>query len=183
MRRYLILVLVIGICGATNYITNGDFEQALSVGWIQSVSGTGSIIVRGTTYDPDPDYEVYLYRPTGNGFAQLEQTADIPTTNIDFTVAAKLYAWDNNVGAWGVGAVVVAYLDDSSSLLGETRICHRSIGCPWQDGPDCHIIDVNDDLWHTYDFNIAQELANIPAVNPSDVAKVKVSLLAYTLDC
>ena len=39
MKRLLILVLMIGIGAATNYIDNGDFEQALSVGWVQTAAG------------------------------------------------------------------------------------------------------------------------------------------------
>lgn len=183
MQKSLILIIAIGFCFASNYITNGDFEQTQTVGWTQSTYGTATI-TRGTAYDPDPDYEIYLYKASGTtGHATLYQIADIPTTHVDFKVTAKLYAWDNYSGAWAGAAVVVSYLDEANTLLGDTKICMRSNGCPWIDGPTCHIIAVYDSLWHNYSFNIHDELANLPGVDANDVAKIKVTLLDSIVHC
>ncbi len=187
MHRFIILVLIIGICGASNYITNGDFEQALTDGWLQSTSGTNTIITRGTNYHPDPDYEAYVrkygYGTSGTGYATLYQIVDIPTTQIEFSVDAKLYAWDNHASAWAGTAVIIGYLDASNTLLGETRICARSAGCPWQNSANMHIILAPDSSWHNYNFNINDELSNVPAVNPSQVQKIQVSLYSHTVSC
>lgn len=184
MRRLLILVLMLSVGAATNYIENGDFEQPLSVGWTQTAAGSGATIQRGINYHPDNDYEVYLYKATGTtGYARLSQTADIPTCNMDFSFSAKLYGWDNYSGAWGGGAVVIGYLNNSNALLGETMVCYFSYDCPWTNAPDCHVIQVADSLWHDYSFNLLDELFNVPAVDPDEVAKIKVTLNAEVVHC
>lgn len=184
MHRCLILVLLIGICGATNYITNGDFEQEFTNGWLQSIYGTAVTITRGTGYDPDPDYEAYLYKGTGtSGHAMLYQTVDIPTIHIDFSVQLKCNAWDNYTGAWAAAGVIVGYLDESNVFLGDTRICMYSPDCPWQNSATCHIIDVNDTQWHDYEFNINEELANLPGIDPLEVKKIKVTLIDSVIYC
>jgi len=184
MKRLLVLIMLVSISVASNYVSNGDFEQALTVGWTQMMTGGGTTISRSTTYDPDPDYEVYLYKATGtSGYAQLWQTTDIPTCNLNLSFSAKLYAWDNYSGAWAAAAVMIAYLDNSNNVLGETRICRWSYDCPWTSAPDCHIIQVTDSLWHDYNFNILDELANLPAVDQNEVAKIKITLDAEVIHC
>ncbi len=158
-------------------ITNGDFEEQLTTGWEQATSGADIIINRATSYDPDPDYEAYAYKGTGSGYARLLQLMNvIPSTDIDFTCNAKLYAWDNYIDAWAGAAVVISYLNENSLLLGETYICFRSDGCPWTNTPTCHIIAAVDSFWHNYAFNIDDELTNLSGVNPQDIKKIKVSL-------
>jgi hypothetical protein len=184
MKLLLILILMISVAAASNYIDNGDFEQALSVGWTQTATGGGTTINRGTTYHPDNDYEVYLYKATGTtGHAQLWQIAEVPTCNMDFSFSAKLYAWDNYSGAWGGAAVVIGYLDNSNTLLGETMVCQYTVDCPWTNAPDRHVIQVADSLWHDYSFNLLDELFNVPAVDPDDVAKIQVTLNAEVVHC
>ena len=183
MQKSLILILAIGLCFASNYITNGDFEQVQSVGWTQSSYGSATI-TRGTAYDPDPDYEIYLYKASGTtGHATLQQTVDIPTTHIDFKVTAKLWAWDNYSGAWAGAAVVVGYLNASNQLLGDTKICMFSYDCPWTNSPTCHIMQIYDSLWHDYEFNIHEELANLPGVDAAEVAKIRVTLVDSVVHC
>jgi hypothetical protein len=165
-------------------MVNGDFEQALTVGWTQAMYGGGTTIIRGTTYDPDPDYEAYVYKATGTtGYAQLLQIANIPTCNTDLSFSAKLYAWDNYSGAWAGAAVVIGYLDSTNALLGETRICQWSYDCPWVNAANCHIIQVTDSLWHSYSMNILDELLYVPAVDPDEVAKIKITLEAQVVHC
>jgi len=184
MRYILVLTLTIGICGASNYMVNGDFEQDLNVGWVQLMSGGGTTILRSTTYDPDPDYEVYVYKASGTtGYAHLSQTASIPTCNIDLSFKAKLYAWDNYSGAWAGAAVVIEYLNSADAVLGETRVCQWSYDCPWTNAADCHIIQVADSLWHDYSYNVLDELVYVPAVDPDAVAKIKITLVAEVAHC
>ena len=182
MRVFLVLVILVSLSTASNYIINGDFEQPLTTGWTTIMAGGGTTINRSTTYDPDSDYEVYVYKATGTtGYAQLWQIADIPTCNIDLSFNAKLYAWDNYSGAWAGAAVVIEYLDNSNISLGQTMVCRWSYDCPWTNAADCHIIQVADSLWHTYNFNLLDELANVPAVDPNEVAKVKITLNAHVV--
>ena len=176
--------MLVSMGAASNYIINGDFEQAVNIGWTQTTSGAGATVTRNTGYDPDPDYEVYLYKSSGyTGYARLTQTAAIPTCNLNISFNAKVYAWDNYSGAWAGAEVRIEYLDDSNISLGKTRICQISYDCPWAAAPDCHHIQVSDSMWHEYNFNLLDELTNIPAVNPNDVAKIKITLNAEVAHC
>jgi len=157
-------------------VTNGEFEQSLSIGWTEQRVGGSIVINRATNYDPDPDYEARVYKGTGTGYARLYQIIDILTTNLDFTVNAKLYAYDNYVGAWAGAAVIIAYINKYGATLGQTYICARSPGCPWTNTSTSHIIPAPNTLWNNYTFNINDELANLSGVNPSLVKQIQVSL-------
>jgi hypothetical protein len=183
MYRYLALLFIVSICGASVLLENGDFEQDLATGWLQATSGSNTTINRATNYDPDPDYEAYVYKGSGSGYARLYQVIDIPSTDIDFSVDAKLYAWDNHASAWAGSCVLISYLNESNSLLGATRICVQSQGCPWNNSSTHHLINATDSLWHNYAFNIDDELTNLPGVTPSDIKKIQISLLDSTYHC
>lgn len=184
MRRLLLLAFIVAFSFASNYVVNGDFEQPITQGWYQSTAGSGYTITRGTGYDPDPDYEAYLNKATGSGgHAMIYQTRSIPTTNIEFSVHAKMYAWDNHSSAWAGATVIIAYLDASNAVLGQTRICYKSPQNPWQNSPTMHIIQVYDSLWHDYNFNIEDELGNLSDVEPEDVKKIRVALLDTIYHC
>ena len=89
------LVLVIGLCiglsAAGNFLVNHNFEEALSVGWQSYLtSATYDSVMRGTGYEPDPDYEAYLTKSFG-GYAKLWQAIDIMTVDsFSFSIKAKL---------------------------------------------------------------------------------------------
>lgn len=178
IRKYLMITLVMwGFVFAVPFLTNGDFEEPLTTGWLQELSGSSTFIARATNYDPDPDYEAYVYNGTGDGFAKLYQTVDVPTTDLEFSVNAKLYASSTSSTCWSGAAVVISYLDESGSLLGETMICYRAQACPWESNDTCHIIEATDSLWHNYAFNIDDELVNLNGVNQADIKKIQVALL------
>jgi hypothetical protein len=187
MRYCLVLALIISIGSASNYVTNGDFEQDLTVGWFQANNGTGITITRGTTYDPDPDYEVNLYKygtgTTGMGHATIYQVADIPTRNIDLSFDAKMTAYDNYVGIWAASGVFVGYMDASSNMLGETRIYYATDECPWMNSATQHLIPVTDNNWHSYSINVADELIYMPGIDPSQVSKIKVTVIDTMVSC
>lgn len=185
MRKYILscLFLPLAFVFAANYLTNAAFEQDLSAGWTSYMASTTyDTIVRGTAYDPDGDYEVMTASHFGY-LTKLYQTVDIPTVNdISFAIKAKLIGTDNNADAlcWGGAAVIVAYLNSSGAVLGQTRICQFSAPCPWTSTPTMHLITVADTLWHNYSFTLAAELANLPGVTPSQVKKVQVCLFDTT---
>lgn len=183
MKKCFIIIFMLGISSAGTFLTNGDFEQELNIGWEQITNGSNIIINRATNYDPDPDYEAYVYKGTGSGYAKLHQIVNIPTTDLEFSVYTKLYAYDNHTSAWCGAAVVIAYLDESGSLLGDTRICARSTQCPWSNTSTHHIIEATDSLWHNYAFSINDELTNLPGVNPSAIKKIDVALFDTSYHC
>ena len=182
MHRYFSLLLLVAFGSASVLITNGDFEAELSTGWSQLMSGTGVMaITRNTTYDPDPDYEVFVHKGDGTGSTELYQVTPIPTTDLEFSINAKFYVFGTSSECWSGAAVSISYLDASDSLLGWSRICARTVACPWVDNNSCHVIQ-GDTSWQNYAFNIADELTNLPGINGTDITKIQVSLIAQCVD-
>lgn len=185
--RYAVFVLgMITLAGmqasALELVTNGQFEQDLSLGWTLSVEGTGALVNRSTTYHPDADYEARCYKPTGSGFASIEQTIPIPTTDVQFSVDAKFYSMATS-SAWAVSAVLISYLDENGFALGKTAICAPTANCPWTESKRFHMIPGTVNVWETYAFNVANELGNLSGVDPANVKKLGIELLAYVADC
>ncbi len=187
MRKYLLVTLILpaALVFAGNFLTNGNFENDLSVGWTSYMAGATygyDTIVRGTGYEPDADYEVYTLSTFGY-VTRLYQTVDITTTSdFNFSIKAKVIGLDNDADTlcWGAGAVVVYYLNASGAVLGQTRICRFSPPCPWASSSTMHLIQAADTLWHSYSFVLNTELANLPGVTPSLVKKIQVCLLDTT---
>ncbi len=183
MRLTLTTLIMIGLMFAGNWIINGDFEQSLDQGWATTSGGSNITINRATNYEPDPDYELLAQKGAGNGFIKISQITDITTpSEFNFSVKAKLYAYDNNADTLTYAAVAVriGYRSATGALLGETRICQFTAPCPWQNTSTCHLIFVSDSLWHTHSFNLQTELGNLPGVNPANVKKVEIALYDTT---
>lgn len=184
MVKYLVIVPLVFCMAHANLVTNGDFEQEISVGWTQMSTGGNTLIDRSPYYDPDPDYEARVYKYASNGYGQLYQKVDVVNTDIEFSCSAKLGAFDNNPGDWGAGALILSYMDATSEVLGETRIYRRSdADCPWVDGPNLHLIMAPDENWNDYAFNITDELQNIAAIDPIQVTQIQVSMYDTTKYC
>ncbi len=187
MRRFLLVSLILpaALVFAANYLTNGNFESELNVGWTSYMADPSygyDTIIRGTDYEPDGDYEVYTLSTFGY-VTRLYQTADIPTiSDFTFSIKAKIIGLDNDADTlcWSAGAVVVSYLNASGTVLGQTRICQFSPPCPWQNSSTMHLITATDTLWHDYSFVLGTELVNLPGVTPSQVKKIQVCLLDTT---
>jgi len=182
MHRCLVFLVIISVSSGT-LLTNGDFEQPFTTGWQQASSGSYVVIDRATSYDPDPDHEARCEKGDGTGFACLYQTVDVPSTNLIFSCIAKVYAYDNHPTAWCGAAVRIFYMNAASTKLGETMICMRSTQNPWNDTSTRHLIIASDSLWHTYTFNVDNELTNLPGVDPSQIAKMQIALYDTCYDC
>ncbi len=176
MHRYLTLLLLVVFGSASVLLTNGDFEEDLSIGWEQTVSGSATSILRDINYDPDPDYEAYVYKGTGDGYAKLSQIAHIPTTDLEFSAWVKLHASSNSTTCWAGAAFVITYMDNSGDVLGETMICRMTYASTWANSPTRHLIVAADTNWHLYAFNIESEFENLSGINPDDVARIEVAL-------
>jgi hypothetical protein len=183
MKHILCILCVAGFSSAGMLLTNGDFEQVLTAGWQQANSGSYVYIDRSVSYDPDADYEARAEKGDGSGYAKLFQTVAIPTTDLEFSCNAKMWAYDNHSTAWCGAAVRIFYVNASNTILGETMICMRSTQNPWNSTSTRHVIPVTDSLWYTYAFNIDDELANLPGVNPSQIARIQVALYDTCYDC
>ncbi len=187
MRYILILLGAICFSHGAVLLTNGDFEQTLDIGWEQQIQGQHSAdtIDRDPSYDPDPDYEVRVKKYDA-AHARLYQIVNIATTDLEFTVTAKIQTREITPDSvrWAHASVVLEYLDTQYGILGQSRVCHNSPECPYINTPTFHMIEVTDTAnWYTHAFNIDDELLNLPGVNQPDIAKIRVSLYDTTNGC
>ena len=95
---------------AGELIINGDIEQPFSTGWTQVTSGSAYTFNRGTAYDGDPDFEAYVQKATGSGYARLCQEVSIPTTDLGFSANAKLAATASDGNRVGIASRVTCPL-------------------------------------------------------------------------
>ncbi len=173
---------------AQELIINGAFELDINTGWsIDSIEGMTpyyDTLDRAIDFHPDPDYEARI-KKYDSAHAMLYQIFNVGTTNLAFGITAKLYAVEYNPAGtyFAAAAVVLSYMNDSSAVLGETRICYKTGHCTWANSSILHLIEAPDTNWNTYSFNVDDELANLPGVNPLDIAKVKIALFDTTNGC
>jgi hypothetical protein len=164
-------------------VVNGEFEDPLSTGWSQKMSGSNITITRGTGYDNDPDYEAYVKKGSYSGHAELYQIFDIMTTEMEFSANLKLNAWDTGASDWAGAALILAYLDKDEVPLGGTYIAMQSSTPQWTNSSTKHVYSAPNTNWNYYAFNIDDEFAYLSGVNKEDVAKIKVSLYAHVYWC
>ncbi len=176
MKKTVLLVsLLLAVAFSQELLTNGNFEQDLSIGWSRDTYGM-TYIARDTTYRPAPGYAALdsLY---GYGWSRLNQTVDVPGILLALQFWAKFEIAGTSSSCWPVAAVTLSYLDASDNLLGETRIYDHNQYCTWAPGPTLSLIEVTNPDWTEYNLDVAQEIsANLPGVNPGDISKVRVSL-------
>jgi hypothetical protein len=176
-KAFLLASIIIINLGWSNLLTNGNFEQPLTTGWLRDSNVTVNFIIdRATHYDPDSDFEAQVYKWTGTGYAKLYQRVDIPSVQLAFSCNTKLIATTTSSTCWAGTALVIGYLNAGNTRLGETMICARTPACPWQNTPTRHLRIAPDTLWRNYAFNISDELTNLPGVNPSQIARIEIAL-------
>jgi hypothetical protein len=185
MKKFAVLSTILFICGYSSVLlTNGNFEQDLTAGWTKVSAWAYDSISRGTSYEPDADYEVLVLKDSiyCGGMTKLYQTVDIPTTNLAFSVKAKIHAYANTADEylWAGAAVEISYLSAAGTVLGKTRINRMTTHCPWASTPTLHLINAANENWNTYSFNINTELANLPGVVPSQVMRISVACFDST---
>ena len=166
-----------------NLLTNGDFEQPLTVGWTSNTSNTAgsySFDRCDSLGQPTPGYAARTYKFLAE-YASLSQTVDIPNADLDFGFEGRLRIHGGSSTCWPAGAFVVSYLDATGRELGSTEFVLRNEFCSWIGSDTLHFIDVSmPGKWVTYDLNIAQEISdNLPGVNAGDVSKVRVQSYSY----
>jgi len=189
VHRYLILCLIVSMSNAGALLTNGDFEEPLHIGWslyMFAPTLNYDTLDRDTSFHPDPDYEIKL-RKFDSWFARLYQIVEIPSTDLQFSADAKIRAMEyDSIGgsSWSMAALRLTYLNESNTILGETRICHMSPHCPWQGSATIHLIEVTyPDSFYTHTLNINDELTNLPGVNPLEIVKIRVEVYDTTNGC
>ena len=181
-KALLLVLLALGLAFGQNLLTNGDFEQDLSVGWVQDTNGYGYwTVARDTTYQPDPDYEAMDSLYSGSGICKLSQTVDVPGPALHLSFSASFGIGAGSSSCWPVAYVEVGYLDSDGSRLGETRFYYHNSYCTWTATSNLSLIEVTDPAWHDYELDVADELSlHLPGVDPGDVSRIEVALVDTT---
>jgi len=181
MKYVLLLPLVLGLAAGQNILTNGDFEQDLSVGWVFVGEGSGTHSCdRSVSYQPDPDYEAMTYQYDNPGTARLSQRVEAPGIQLRLSFWASFTIAGGSSTCWPAACFSVCYYDVGNTLLGETRY-YYSTYANWVPTQTLSLKQVTNPAWAQYTLDIADELeANLPGVSPDDVARVEVALYSYT---
>ncbi len=175
--------LLVPLVHASNLVINGDFEQPLDPQvWVTTSNCQSYVIQRETHFDPDPDYETYLVKLNGTGWARLGQTVAVDDLNIEFFAHAKVNCYASTPDVWAGGALALMYLNAYGTVLGETRIASQSTSCPWSNGPNMHIIE-GTNTWEAYSFNVEEELGNLPGVDSGQIAFLCVCFFGQVYEC
>jgi hypothetical protein len=180
----LLLILALGLGLGADLVRNGTFEGNLQYWNVEydspDSSGVWQVLI-GTAYDPDPDKEVYIYKFNRN-YARIRQTVTPTTLNAQFSASAKLLATElTGMGWWAYASVTIEYRGQFNVLLGRTMIIRKTPWCTIRDDSTRHLIVVTSDGWENYSFNLAEELLNLPGVNPNDIATIDLVLESVSI--
>ena len=188
MQRILLtsalLLMFAGPAAATQYLVNGDFEQPLNVGWIDTANvevGTYSFERSDTFGQPSPGYAAKAYKMLAR-YASIRQTVDVPDVNLTLNLDARLKIGGGSSTCWPVASVWARYADSSGLELGNTRIYLHNQYCTWAKSDTVSLIQVSDTTgaWNHYTLNLKQELAgHLAGINPDAVKKITIDLFAY----
>lgn len=182
MRKLILptLVVLAFAAPAQELLVNGDFEQPLETGWVQTMGGSGThTINRDTGYDPDPDYEAYCYQYDNPGYARLSQQVEVPGPALEVGFRAKLET-TGQTSCWPAAYVSVCYLDENGTKLGETRYFSAGFS-PWTASPVFNPVRVTSTDWNDYTVIVADELSqNLPGINPAEVRRVELAFADTT---
>ncbi len=177
----LVLALVVGLGLSQNLLVNGDFEQELSVGWTYTDSGSGTHqALRDTIYQPDPDYEAWVYQYDNPGWTRLSQMIEVLSPALRVSFSANFRESGGSSTCWPAACFQVCYYNSNNILLGETRY-YYSTYANWTPTPTLNLYRITNPDWNDYELDIEREINdNLPGVNPDSVAKVEVALWSYT---
>jgi hypothetical protein len=169
---------------AGELLVNGDFEQAIDVGWtdtVQNEAGSFSFDRADTFGQPTPGFAAKVHKELAR-YASLSQTVDVPNVDLTLTFDGRLKIGGGSSTCWPVASVWVRYADASGLELGNTRICLSSVYSTWTKSDTVSLLEITDTTgaWHNYSLDLKQELANhLSGINPDNVKKITIDLFAY----
>ncbi|MEO0085039.1 MAG: hypothetical protein ABIK37_00220, partial [candidate division WOR-3 bacterium] len=103
-----------------------------------------------------------------------------PGVMLELSFWAKFEEGGGSSTCWPAACFQVCYYDVSDVMLGETRYYYATYA-NWVPSPTLSLYRITNPDWAEYTLNIADEIsANLPGVNPDDVARIEVALYSYT---
>jgi hypothetical protein len=184
LSLFALLLMLAGPAAADELLMNGDFEQALDVGWTDTVELSAGLYAfeRSDTFgQPTSGYAAKVYKTLAY-YASLRQTVDVPSADLTLSFDGRLKIGDGSSTCWPVASFWVRYADASGLELGNTRICLSSVYSTWAKSDTVSLIEITDTTgaWHNYTLNLMEELTTkLPGIDPAAVKKITIDLFAY----
>lgn len=180
----LCLTLMTGLAAplaAQELLTNGDFEQALDVGWkdtIYLLAGT-FLFERSDTLGSTGG--AARVRKDLASFAALAQQVNVPGVNLALSFDGRFRIGGGSSTCWPVAALIVRYQSNAGRELGNTKFVLHNEFCTWANSDTAHLVEIAaPEEWHSHQLDLARELNDfLPGVNPADVAQVRIEIHAY----
>ncbi len=183
--RTTVIVALAALAGlaSANLLVNGDFEQAIDVGWdtlAENSAGGDTFTWTDTLGQPSPGYAVAVRKYLAK-YASLYQTVDIPDVNLTLTFDGRLSIGGGSSTCWPVAAFVLRYLDSTGTSLGNTILYLHDQYCTWASNDTQSLIEITTPgVWTPYRLDIAAELAaHLPGIDPANIKKLTIDLYAY----
>jgi hypothetical protein len=183
MRNAVVtFAFLLGLASA-NLLVNGDFEQAIDVGWdtiAANLAGGDTFTHADTLGQPSSGYAVAVRKYLASN-ASMHQTVDVTGVNLKLTLDGRLEIGGGSSTCWPVASFVVRYLDSTGVSLGNTKMYLHDQYCDWASSDTQSLIDITaPGVWTPYSLDIADELsAHLPGIAPASVKKLTVDLYAY----
>jgi len=101
---FALLLMLAGPTAADELLMNGDFEQALDVGWEDTVELSAGLYAfeRSDTFgQPTPGYAAKAYKTLAY-YASLRQTVDVPSADLTLSFDGRLKIGDGSSTCWPV---------------------------------------------------------------------------------
>jgi len=177
-----VLVALVGLASA-NLLVNGDFEQAIEVGWdtiAENAAGGDTFTWSDTLGQPTPGHAVAVRKYLAK-YASMNQTVDVSDVNLTLTFDGCLEIGGGSSTCWPVAAFVVRYLDAAGVSLGNTKLYLHDQYCDWAGSDTQSLIDITmPGVWTQFSLDIADELSkHLPGIAAASVKKLSVDLYAY----
>jgi len=184
MKHTILLLSVVFLAAGLGQelLTNGDFEQPITEGWVHTYTGSGTHTAdRQTTYHPDADYEAMAYQYDNPGESRLGQTVDVPGPMLLLSFWASFEEIGGTSSCWPAACMSVRYLDAADTKLGETRYFYSTYA-NWVSDDTLSLIRVTNPGWTEYNLDVIEEVTqHLPGVAPGNIAKVEVALYALAV--
>ena len=183
MRSLAVLLAALAGLASANLLVNGDFEQAIDVGWdtiAVNSAGGDTFTWSDTLGQPSAGYAVAVRKYLAD-FASMSQTVDIPGVNLTLEFDGRFEIGGGSSTCWPVASFVVRYLDSSGVSLGNTTLYLHDQYCTWAVSDTQSLIDITTPgVWTPFSIDIASELAtHLPGIDPASVRKLTIELFAY----
>jgi hypothetical protein len=183
MRSAVIFIAALVGLASANLLVNGDFEQAIDVGWdtiADNAAGGDTFTWSDTLGQPSTGHAVAVRKYLAK-YASTNQTVNIPGVNLTLTFDGRLQIGGGSSTCWPVASFVVRYLDSAGVSLGNTKLYLHDQYCDWAGSDTQSLIDITTPgVWTPFSLDIASELsAHLPGIDPASVKKLTVDLYAY----